>query len=32
MVDVSSGVEDVPGRKNPAKVAEFLRVVAALQA
>ena len=32
MVDVSSGVEDVPGRKNPAKVTEFLRVVAALQA
>ena len=32
MVDVSSGVEDVPGRKNPTKVSEFLRVVAALQA
>ena len=29
-VDVSSGVEDGPGRKNPAKIAVFLKAVAAL--
>jgi phosphoribosylanthranilate isomerase len=29
-VDVSSGVEDVPGRKNPKKILEFLRVAATL--
>jgi phosphoribosylanthranilate isomerase len=29
-VDVSSGVEDRPGRKNPRKIAEFLHCAAAL--
>lgn len=29
-VDVSSGVEDAPGRKNPEKILEFLKVVATL--
>lgn len=29
-VDVSSGVEDAPGRKNPEKILEFLEVVATL--
>ncbi len=29
-VDVSSGVEDGPGRKSPAKIAAFLKAVAAL--
>ncbi len=29
-VDVSSGVEDGPGRKSPAKIAVFLKAVAAL--
>ena len=27
IVDTSSGVEDTPGRKNVAKIAEFLRTV-----
>lgn len=27
IVDTSSGVEDVPGRKNPEKITEFLRAV-----
>jgi phosphoribosylanthranilate isomerase len=30
VVDVSSGVEDAPGVKNPQKIAEFLSTVAAL--
>jgi phosphoribosylanthranilate isomerase len=30
VVDVSSGVEDGPGRKNPKKILEFLRIAAAL--
>ena len=30
-VDVSSGVEDSPGRKSPARITAFLRAVAALQ-
>lgn len=30
VVDVSSGVEDSPGRKSPAKIAAFLKAVAAL--
>lgn len=30
VVDVSSGVEDRPGRKNPEKIAEFLRCAASL--
>lgn len=29
-VDVSSGVEDAPGRKNPKKIIEFLRVASTL--
>ena len=29
-VDVSSGVEDRPGRKNPGKIAAFLAVAQAL--
>ncbi len=29
-VDVSSGVEDAPGRKNPAKIGDFLAAAAAL--
>ena len=29
-VDVSSGVEDSPGRKNPEKIAAFLKLVASL--
>lgn len=29
-VDVSSGVEDAPGRKNPEKILEFLKVVSTL--
>ena len=29
-VDVSSGVEDKPGRKNPAKIAAFLQALAAV--
>jgi len=29
-VDVSSGVEDVPGRKDPKKILEFLRVASTL--
>ncbi len=29
-VDVSSGVEDAPGRKSPARIAEFLRIAAPL--
>jgi phosphoribosylanthranilate isomerase len=29
-VDVSSGVEDRPGVKNPAKIAEFLALAARL--
>lgn len=29
-VDVSSGVEDAPGRKNPEKIAAFLRLAASL--
>lgn len=29
-VDVSSGVEDAPGRKNPKKILEFLRVASTL--
>ena len=29
-VDVSSGVEDVPGRKNPDKIAAFLKLAASL--
>jgi phosphoribosylanthranilate isomerase len=29
-VDVSSGVEDAPGRKNPAKIAAFLKLAAGL--
>ncbi len=29
-VDVSSGVEDVPGRKNPDKIAAFLKLAATL--
>jgi phosphoribosylanthranilate isomerase len=29
-VDVSSGVEDAPGRKNPQKIAAFLRLAASL--
>ena len=31
VIDVSSGVEDVPGVKNPQKIANFLTTVAALQ-
>ena len=31
VVDVSSGVEDAPGVKNPQKIANFLTTVAALQ-
>jgi len=30
LVDVSSGVEDSPGRKNPEKIAAFIRLAAAL--
>lgn len=30
LVDVSSGVEDAPGRKSPAKIGAFLRVAAGL--
>jgi phosphoribosylanthranilate isomerase len=31
VVDVSSGVEDAPGVKNPQKIANFLTTVATLQ-
>ncbi len=31
IVDTSSGVEDVPGRKNPEKIAKFLRAVSEIQ-
>jgi phosphoribosylanthranilate isomerase len=31
VIDVSSGVEDVPGVKNPQKIANFLTTVATLQ-
>jgi phosphoribosylanthranilate isomerase len=30
VVDVSSGVEDAPGRKSPAKIASFLKLAASL--
>jgi len=30
VVDVSSGVEDAPGRKSPAKIAGFLRAASEL--
>lgn len=31
VVDVSSGVEDAPGRKSPAKIAAFLRIASELR-
>jgi phosphoribosylanthranilate isomerase len=31
IVDISSGVDDVPGRKNPEKIAKFLRAVSEIQ-
>lgn len=31
IVDTSSGVEDVPGRKNPEKIAKFLRAVSEIR-
>jgi phosphoribosylanthranilate isomerase len=31
IVDTSSGVEDAPGRKNPEKIAKFLRAVSEIR-